>query len=277
MRILVPTDFSECADFALEAAAQLAIQTSSELTLFHVGSIPEDFPGIADDSKLLEALKKRLQESVESLLTDRIQLLSARGVKVRGRFSYGDYLDAVLEEDKSNNYDLIVVGSYGASGKEEWFIGSNTQKLVRKVDKNVLVIKNPIEKLEFNRVLFPSNLTKEDEKAFRSFLEFIKIFNTKEVHVLAVNTSGWFKQPGPLMLELLEDFKAIAKDFECRTHFFADYSVEAGIRHFSEKYEIDMIGISNQVKRPIKRLFQGSNVEMLVNHSDLPVLAIYSQ
>jgi hypothetical protein len=122
--------------------------------------------------------------------------------------------------------------------------------------------------------MFPSNLTLEDMNAFKSFLKFLKPFDVKELHILAVNTSGFFNQPAQLMLEMLVDFKELAKDYDCQTHFLSDYSVEAGVRHFSEKFNIELIGISNMVKHPLKRIFQGSNVEMLVNHSEVPVLSI---
>jgi len=277
MKILVPTDFSACADFALDAAIKIARRTSASLSLFHASIMPEDFVGINDDSEVLSVLKKQLEKNVSALMQQRVVKVREAGLECSTHNVYGEYLSSVLAYDEAEDFDLFVVGSYGASGKQEWFIGSNTQKLVRKVRKNVMVIKNPIEKLDFDRALFPTNLTTEDEKAFKSFLSFLRMFNTREVHILAVNTSGWFTQPAPLMLELLEDFKKLAEGFECKTHFFSDYSVEAGIRHFSEDFGIKLIGISNQVRHPLKRLFQGSNVEMLVNHSDLPVLAIDGQ
>lgn len=274
MKILVPTDFSECADFALDAAVMIAKKLGGTITLFHSSSLPEDFKGINDDSEIVELLKEKLKINTELLFQQRVVKHKASQVNIDYHFHYGSYLDTVLDFDKKNNFDLFVVGSYGASGKQEWFIGSNTQKLVRKSEKNVLVVKNPIAEINFDTVLFPSNLTKEDEKAFTDFLEFVKLFGTKKVHILAVNTSGWFRQPGPMMLELLDDFKKLAVGFDCQTHFFTDYSVEAGIRHFSNEHDVKLIGISNYVSKPLKRIFQGSNVEMLVNHSDLPVLAI---
>ena len=275
MKILVPTDFSECADYALDFAIQLVKLNGGSICLFHAASLSEDLPGINDDSHLLERVKEAVSVRLLEKFDQTLARFEGQNLDISTKLVFGDYLDSVLAFDESQNFDLMVVGSYGASGKREWFIGSNTQKLVRKAGKNIFVIKNPVQSLQFDKVLFPSSLTKEDEKAFLHFLELIEPFGVKEVHILAINTSGWFNQPGPLMLELLKDFKSLVKQYECKTHFYADYSVEAGIRHFSEEHGIKMIGISNMVSSPVKRLFQGSNVEMLVNHSDLPVLAIH--
>ena len=91
---------------------------------------------------------------------------------------------------------------------------------------------------------------------------------------MSVDTSAWFSQPTILMHAAIEDFKEIASEYDCKTHFYKDYSIDAGIRHFVEEHGIDLIGISNQSKNKIKRFFQGSNVEMLVNHCDAAVLSM---
>ena len=274
MKILVPTDFSGCADYALDAACKIAEKTSSEIYLFHVAHIPKELMGLSNNSALIEDVRESINNNVKELLIQRLKIIEDRGLKAHSDFEYGKLLPSVIDYDRRHGFDLIVMGSYGASGKQEWFIGSNTQKLVRKMDKNILVIKEPLEDLNFEKLMFPSNLILEDKDAFRFFLKFAKLFNAKEVHILAVNTSGYFNQPATMMLELLDDFKALVNELDCKTHFASDYSVEAGIRHFSDEYKINLIGISNLVRSPIKRIFQGSNVEMLVNHSDLPVLVI---
>ena len=166
------------------------------------------------------------------------------------------------------------MGSHGVSGKEEWLIGSNTQKVIRKVHKNVLVVKNPIGELTFSKVLFATGLHTGEQECFNRFLEFLRPFDIDELHVMAVDTSGYFSQPSFLMLEALKDFQKIADAYPCQTHFYSDYSVESGIRHFTEEYDIQLIGISNHNRSKIKRILMGSNVEMLINHSQVPVLSI---
>lgn len=275
MKIIVPSDFSDCADFALQAACQIALTCGGEVTLFHVSENIEDLAGDAEDKALLKDLKARIESNISGLIREREAMVSSVGVPFRHNARFGSFVSELEAFDKEESFDLIVMGSYGASGKQEWFIGSNTQKVVRKIRNNVLVIKQPISNLNFDKVMFPSNLTENDKEAFVEFLRFAGKCKAKEVHILSVNTGGWFNQPAPLMMELLEDFKDLARDnFKCQTHFYSDYSIEAGIRHFAEKFDIKLIGISNLVRHPIKRLFQGSNVEMLVNHSSLPVLAI---
>ena len=99
-------------------------------------------------------------------------------------------------------------------------------------------------------------------------------FRPVEVHILVVDLGNWFSQPDIIIRETLKDFEAIATNYNCTSHFYKDYSIQSGIRHFVKEFDIDFVGISYTSRNPIKRLFMGSNVEVLVNRSQLPVLCI---
>ena len=197
-----------------------------------------------------------------------------RGLSASIILRTGSFLQDILEVVEASDYGMIVMGSHGTSGKQEWFIGSNTQKVVRKVSCNTLVVKYPLEEINFKRVMFASNLFVEEQEALREFLKFLSFFEVEELHVLTVDTLGFLHQPKIVIMEALAEFKEIAKEHDVKTHFYNDYSVEAGIRHFADELSIDLVGISNRKKHPLKRLFQGSNVEMLVNHMKHPVFCI---
>ena len=95
-----------------------------------------------------------------------------------------------------------------------------------------------------------------------------------EIHLVNVNTPGWFSQPYALSKSAMDDFKELCYPLKCYTHFYKDLNVDAGIRHLSEDIKADLVTISNFERHPIKRIFSGSSVEALVNHSEIPVLSI---
>ena len=169
--------------------------------------------------------------------------------------------------------DFIVMGSHGKSGKSEYFIGSNTQRAVRLVHCPVLVIKEPIENVKFEKVVFASAFYKNDKEPFLKFKDFIKHF-IPEIHLVAIQTTSLFGPPYIVQQEALEDFQKLAKPFECKTHIYRDFSVDRGVRSFSEDIGADLIVLSNYHRHPMKRMIVGSNVETLVNHSNLPILTI---
>jgi len=274
MKFLIPTDFSKYADYALQMGINLAKNTGAEIHLLHamdeIGIIEKINLGKTQSDDFQVHIERWAQEKLESLQRE----VGNHGIACKTHLIKGSLLNTLSVCLDKDSYDTIVMGSHGASGKEEWFIGSNTSKAVRRLHNNILVVKKPAKSLDFSEVVFVTGLHVEEKKSFRIFLDFIKPYNVKEVHIMSVDTYNYFAQPSIVMKEALEDFKEIANTLDAKCHFYSDYSIQAGIRHFSEDYEIDLIGISNYIRSPLKRMFQGSNVEMLVNHSEIPVLSI---
>ena len=274
MNILVPTDFSKFAEYAFNAACKIASFTEGHLHLYHSVNIPDDWEDLPLEYKIEDKPNKNLAIEARHKLIELHDRATDLGLRSTIHYTGGKFINNISEILEKVNIDLIVMGSHGVSGKEEWFLGSNSQKVIRKIRKNALIVKEPVGKFKLDRVAFVSSLNVEDQSAFKSFLEFINHFEPSEVHVLSIDTSAWFAQPTVVMRDALKDFEKIASDYNCKTHFYRDHSVQAGIRHFVEENSIDLVGISYRSRNPVKRIFLGSNVEMLVNHAHKPVLCI---
>ena len=272
--ILVPTDFSKYAKYAFELACLLAKNTGAEIHLYHCMDLPKDWENQSVDEKMSDRQESSVAIEARHNLIQLQEEAQAQEITCRFFTTAGNFLNDISEFIEAHPIDLIVMGSHGISGKEEWFIGSNTQKVVRKLKENILIVKEPVEELKFDKITFVSGLNSDDQIAFKSFLEFAKLIHPQEVHVLTIDTSAWFSQPTIVMEESLKDFENIASAYNCTTHFYRDFSIQSGIRHFVSENKIHLIGISNRIRNPLKRIFLGSNVEMLVNHSAAPVLSI---
>jgi len=274
MKILVPTDFSMYADYAVNAAVLIAKRTNGSISLYHSADIPEDWEQLSSEIKYHDEYNKSRAIWVRDKLDEHQKLIEAKGIKCNTHFTGGKLLKNIEEVVEKEDFDLIVMGSHGASGKQEWFIGSNTQKVIRKLRKHVLVVKNELEEVDFKKALFVSGLHTEDKLALKHFLNFLKLFGCEELHIMTVDTMNYFSEPSNVIRAALKDFKESVSSFNVHTHFYKDYTIDAGIRHFSDEINIGIIGISNHKRHPIRRFFQGSNVEMIANHSKIPVLAI---
>ena len=273
--ILVPIDFSECSIQAFESALSLAVELNADVSVLHCMDLPsgwENWPHRAKDENpfLLEREKKATGDLKQ--LYDRVV---ERGLKAKTHLSTLSVSEAVEEKLKTDAIDLVVMGSHGVSAKQEYFIGSNAQKVLRKIKVPLLVLKSGLPTpVNFKRGLFASSLIEADKEALLRFAEFGKSFGMEELHIVAVDTANYFSQPGFIMIEAIKGFKESISGLEVFTSFQKDTSVEAGVRHYSEAKEIDLIGISNREKNPIKRIFIGSNVEMLINHCPAPVMSL---
>lgn len=273
--ILVPVDFSECSLQAFEAALALASKLKSDVSILHCIDLPsgwENWPHRAKDENpfFLEREKKAIGD-----LKDLYEKVVGMGLEAKTHLSTSSVSEAVEAKLKSESIDLVVMGSHGVSAKQEYFIGSNAQKVLRKIKVPLLVLKSGLPApINFKRGLFASSLIEADKEALLRFAEFGKAFGMEELHIVAVDTANYFSQPGFIMIEALKGFKESISGLEVFTSFQKDTSVEAGVRHYSEDKHIELIGISNREKHPIKRIFIGSNVEMLINHCPAPVMSL---
>jgi nucleotide-binding universal stress UspA family protein len=269
--ILVPTDFSLCAHHAFDAAVKLARRFDSIIHLLSNIDIPINWTEWTASEKAAHQKSRQLIEKTEQLLKNAQEQYA--DIDIRTHFRGGALLEAVQSFAEQHGTDLVVMGSHGASGKNEYFIGSNTQKVVRRLHCPVLVIKEPLESIDFDKVIFASNFHQNEKEAFLKFKQFVSPF-MPEIYLLEVHTSSLADPPYILSKEAMADFAALGTPFKCKTIVHKDYSVDSGIRAFAEKIGAKLIGISNHQRRPLKRMLVGSNVEALVNHSDIPVLSI---
>lgn len=271
--ILVPTDFSACATHATRAAFDIAEYYGACVHLYTNTDVHRDWANWNATEKQEHPKDIQKVRNAEVLLEQWAQRAKARGIQFKSAWSSGNLIRFIKDYVESYSVDFIVMGSHGASGKNEYFIGSNTQKVVRLVHCPVMVIKNEISSRTLRKVAFASNFDESEKKAFQYLLDFVRPFQP-EIHLLQINTASWFTQPYSLVKAAMEDFKAMCGKLKCYTHFYRDWTVDAGIRHLSQDIGADLIAISNQKRHPLKRMFSGSNVEALVNHAEVPVLSI---
>lgn len=131
-RILVPTDFSDSANHALELAKQL-VRADGSIALLHVLELPVNWSGKISD-ELAQDLDKR---STAALATLSARVTTA-AVTHSTRIGYaGAQTLATLEDDRT--IDLVVMGSHGSTGVKRMLLGSVAEKVVRHARCPVLV------------------------------------------------------------------------------------------------------------------------------------------
>lgn len=271
--ILVPIDFSECSFHALEFAYAMAEIYDSNVFIYHNIDTKTSFWPSLTSEKVLYEEKQEIRRLIEAELKKTVSESPMESDRLKAYYAEGDLSENINDSILKNNIDFVIMGSHGVSGKKEFFIGSNTQKVVRSVNCSVFVVKNPIKDFKISKVVFASNFYPSDVISLKYALNFLKPF-MPEIHLVEVNTPGFYSQPYTLEKESMKEFKEMCEGFTCKTHFFKDWSVESGIRHITEKIGADMIIISNNQHHPIRHFLRGSNVEFLVNHADVPVLSI---
>ena len=268
-RILVPTDFSEHAEYALKVAAQIAKKNNCELFIFNLLDLPSHIgdavTGGVNIPEVMLFLKKT-NESLDELKAE----YEVDGLDITTAARIGRTFEEIVTYSKEQNIDLIVMGSHGTSGYKELMIGSNTEKVVRYSNVPVLVIKNEIEVFEPENFVFASDFSDEIKKPFESLVKFAKIFNA-HLNLVMINTPNSFKST--LVAEkIMNDFIEGVDIGKHSLHIYNDTNVENGILNYANKVDADLIGMCTHGRTGFAHFFNGSISEDLVNHAVRPVV-----
>ncbi|NJW52381.1 universal stress protein [Salinimicrobium oceani] len=270
-RILVPIDFSEQAERALKVAAQLAKKYGGEIYLLHLIELPADMVNPVGDTRsndLPEALffMKMAKKKFDDLLS-RPYL---KDLKIYDTVEINKAFDGIMDTSKKYNCDFIVMGSQGATGLKEMFIGSNTEKVVRTSDIPVLVIKNEHQEFRLEKFAFATNLEENGTAALRKVVEFSKLTGAK-LHLVYINTANEFFTSIETDKKLKKCLEGLNfSDYEF--HVYNDDSVEQGILNFAQKIDADLVGVATHGRKGLSHFFNGSLSEDLVNHAKSPVI-----
>ena len=135
-KILVPTDFSEGSETALEWATVLARDTGATLLLVHVEAVPLLPPGA--DFTHLDPPTAELAEQLERIV------LADPDVPVVRRLLAGEPASVILRTAENENVDLIVMGTHGRRGITRLLMGSVAEEVVRKASCPVVTVKQPV-------------------------------------------------------------------------------------------------------------------------------------
>lgn len=268
-KILVPTDFSEYAYYALKVAAQIAKKNDGEIILLHMLELPHqagDAIGSGHDIPEIMLFKNAAINRLEDLMNDEC----LDGLKVSEIIQFELAFNGIMDISKKNDVDLIVMGSHGASGFKEMFIGSNAEKVVRFSDIPVLVLKREEEIFNVNHFVFASDFSDEVRKPFQKVVEFANKFNA-ELHLVMINTPSSFK-PTHIANEIMSNFVSNYSINKFSTHIYNDTNVENGILNFANHVDANLIGMSTHGRRGLSHFFNGSISEDLVNHALRPVI-----
>ena len=149
-RILLPTDFSGCANYALPYAAAIARAASATVICVNVVEpiVPAvGYTGMAEAMPIAE-MSEQIEDSAERELPDVLRCEELRGLKVEEVIGHGDAAAEIVRIAQERDVDLIVISSHGRTGLGRIIFGSTAEAVVRHAHCPVLVVKPPADEEE---------------------------------------------------------------------------------------------------------------------------------
>lgn len=271
--ILVPTDFSEVAQNATDVAMQLAAKMDSKIIMLHVvedASVASvQYTGElampnAEDRLYIHKLIERAKHEFVTIAKQYPE------IEIDEEMRVGNPYYSVQDMINEYEIDLVVMGTSGASGAKEFFVGSNAEKVVRRAKCPVLTVHQKADNINIKNIAFATDLAAIKGKHVDVIKGIEEYFEVK-THIVRVNTPNNFQPDGISIRELREYArKSGIKNYEVRV--YNDITEEEGILRFSNEIDADLIVMATHGRKGLAHLIAGSIAEEVVNHTHRPVL-----
>lgn len=295
-RILVPTDFSDCAQGALRQALTLAECYDAEVHLLHVvtlhqpeasGDAPSEERG-AHQGEGATRYRERTEEVLQDVLADQQHSGVSVVTVVRKSMAIAPALVAYVNEA---TIDLVVVGTHGRRGVKQWMLGSVAEEVMREAPCPVLLVrarKGKTVAAPVRRILVPVDFSVPSRQALAYAVDWAERFGAalQLMHVVE-------PLPFPVSLTGVLTIHDLVPDITTRTRrhlrdlldtvrtdgLEASVHVEEGypaaaITRAAQDDGVDLIVIASRGLAGLERLFVGSVTTRVVRAAPCPVLVV---
>lgn len=265
-KILVPTDFSKTAKQALEFAIQLCDVYNAKIEILHVIEIPStalmEYPFKGD---LIKEMKKQANANYLKW----IEKIKDNGAILDFHVEQNSVISEITKFIEEQKIDLVVMGTQGTSGISEFFVGSNTEKVVRFSHVPVFSIKKSVKLSSIKHIIFPTQLGLNESSLVNNVKDLQTHFKA-HLHLVYVNTPTNFKK-GNEIDALMSDYITHYRFDDFSSHVVSDMYEQAGINSYTKKISGALIAMGTHSRKGLSHWFAGSIAEDLVNHAECPI------
>ncbi len=274
-KVLVPVDFSSASEHAMNFASEICKLTGGEVTLLHILESPYSGFSVAGEMDLGSMqmfYQGEFIRAVHDKLEDWRLRLEEGGTPVVAKMKEGHAFQNISKTIAEVDADLVVMGSNGASGLKEIFVGSNAAKTVRHAKCPVIVIKQETHVEDLKSLVFATDTSHEQESVVDEVKQIQKLLDVN-LHVLKVKTPyNWLKESQ--MKAQLDHFSDRNEFEEYSTSFIDADFVDEGALKFAEEQNAGMVLIGTHGRTGLGHLIGGSISESIVNESKIPVMVM---
>ena len=271
-QIIVAIDFSKTSLNALAYGIHLASRAGANLQMVWVDNTTSEevvFEGFAHEERNEKVtLLKELQDA------------NAKKLK-KGKLDYktrkGKVYIEIAQQAKAVNADLIIAGTHGVSGFEEFWIGSNAYRIVTHAPCPVITLRHDCVVEDVTKIVIPIDSSQETRQKIPVASQVAQLFNS-EIHVLSLYSTS---------------LKSVQKRVDNYAKQVIDYLKERDVRYVPEIKESDnitrstidyaetvganLIAIMTEQETTTANIFLGPYAQQMVNHSPIPVLSMRSK
>ena len=269
--IIVAIDFSKGSLHALDYAIDFANHVKSNIMMVWVdGHLNQDFAFSAEVNEFRDEANKNMEEILKS----------RKGALKNGKLSYklrkGKIYQEIANQAKANNAKLVIAGTHGVTGYEEFWIGSNAYRIVSYAPCPVITVRYDFNMSEegIKSIVLPIDNTLDTRQKVAFTVETAKAFGA-DIHILALYSTN-IKTMQRKVDNTARQVQKLISD-EGINHYMetvhADNITNASI-NYALKVNADLIAIMTEQETTASNILLGPFAQQMVNHSPVPVLSI---
>lgn len=264
-KILVPCDFSEPAINAYRLALDIAAKSNGTVFVLNVVELPTLYdttlmPALYFEKEALHDLMREANHNFEKMQ----KKYKSEGATVVFKSEFGLVHQMISHYTKKHDIDLIIMGSHGASGFREMFIGSNAERVVRWSSVPTLILKD-FYKGPIKNIIFPNTLDLDQQEDLVMKVKALQNFFDATLHIVWINTPANFTSDTVTHQRLAK----FAKRFMLRDYtlnIFNHIDTEIGVIEFAKFMKADLVAMGTHGRTGIAHFVNGSVAEDVVNH-----------
>lgn len=268
--IIVAMDFSRGAFRALDYAIKIANNTQSNILLVWVDSqnTKEISPELCKNELRRDA-KIELQRIVEQ----NSKVLTGGKLKIKLR--KGKVYKELAMQAKLSEAALVVVGTHGISGFEEFWIGSNAFKIISYAACPVISIRYDYNfEKPIKRIIVPIDNSTDSIKKIPMAAKLAKAFDA-EIHLLSIYTTKLVSLKKKVDRHVLAAEKYLAKEnVVFITKVIQSNNLPKSVVEYSNEVKADMIVIMTDQDKANLSILMGDYSQKIINLSSMPILSV---
>jgi nucleotide-binding universal stress UspA family protein len=273
-RILIPTDFSETAELAVAHGAYMARLFNAKIFLLHVIE-SNVYASMAGEPVYLIDVNTEAQEAPEEkLYREADEITKKYNVELYALTTAGKPAKGIAEVAGKNNIDIIIMGTHGTSGFEEFIVGSNTNHVVNLVSCPVISVQKFAKEPGFSNIIMPIDNDLHSRQKVNNVVELAREYKSM-VHILGLleTDDETDEKKFEIKLDTVEHaLKHAGIPFNRKLVRADNLATEA--MKYAEEENGDLIVTMTGHESTLSGIFLGAFAKQIVNHSKIPVMSI---
>jgi nucleotide-binding universal stress UspA family protein len=273
-KILIPIDFSETSLLAIEHAAFTAQLLKAELVLLHIIEKHYERFNVVVPQMSIDApseVTNAIEERLEGIAAD---IQKKYGVKSTCITTRGNIFEEVISISKENEADIIVMGTHGTSGFVDFFLGSNTYKVITKSEIPVLSVQAHAKQVGFQKIVLPIDNSAHSRQKVHHAIVIANHF-ASVIEVIGLGSKSAPTEYAQIEAKIAQVEKFIKDSNIACSSKMIDGSNQAKMTlEYADGANADLIIIMGDQEENITGRFMGAYSQQIVNHSSIPTLTI---